>query len=119
MTRGMSEIIRFGMALGARFETFMGLSGFGDLIVTCTSMHSRNRRFGMLVGGGMDKTRAEGELGMVVEGIAATKAAHKLAEDLGVEMPIVNAVYSVLFEGSSVESCVSALMNRPVKIENS
>ena len=118
MTRGMSEIIRFGVAFGAKFETFMGLSGFGDLIVTCTSMHSRNRRFGMMVGGGMDKTRAEGELGMVVEGISATKAAYELSKKIGVEMPIVNAAYSVLFENNSVESCVSSLMKRPVKIEN-
>lgn len=118
MTRGMSEIIRFGMAHGARLETFMGLSGFGDLIVTCTSMHSRNRRAGILIGKGKSVYEAQNELGMVVEGISATKAAFALAKKMNVEMPIVSSVYSVLFENNSIESCVAALMNRPMKSES-
>jgi glycerol-3-phosphate dehydrogenase (NAD(P)+) len=119
MTRGMSEIIRFGIALGAKFETFMGLSGFGDLIVTCTSIHSRNRRAGILIGKGKSAGEAQSELSMVVEGISASKAVYELAKRLNVDMPIVNAVYSVLFENNSIENCVCTLMNRPMKKENS
>ena len=118
MTRGMAEIIRFGVAMGARFETFMGLSGFGDLIVTCTSMHSRNRRCGILIGKGKSTADAQREIGMVVEGISATKAAFMLSREMNVEMPIVNAVYSVLFENNSIKTAVYGLMNRPMKNEN-
>ncbi len=118
MTRGMSEIIRFGTALGARSETFMGLSGFGDLIVTCTSMHSRNRRAGILIGQGKSAAEAESELKMVVEGIGAAKAVFNLAKTMNIEMPIVSAVYSLLFENNSIENCVCSLMSRPMKTEN-
>jgi glycerol-3-phosphate dehydrogenase (NAD(P)+) len=118
MTRGMAEIIRFGTALGANLETFMGLSGFGDLIVTCTSMHSRNRRAGILIGKGMSIDGAKKEIGMVVEGISATRAAYGLAKKLNIDMPIVNAVYSVFFENESVENAVFSLMKRPMKSEN-
>lgn len=117
MTRGLSEMIRLGVAMGARHETFMGLSGMGDLIVTCTSMHSRNRRAGILIGQGHSAKDAEASLGMVVEGIRAARAAFLLKEKHGVEMPIVDAAYRLLFEGAKTADCVRALMGRPLKSE--
>lgn len=117
MTRGMAEIARLGVSMGARKETFFGLTGMGDLIVTCTSMHSRNRRAGILIGQGMTAEKAMSEVKMVVEGIPATIAAYELAKDYNVDMPIVNAIYGVLFEGKNVRESVSGLMNRPKKNE--
>ena len=117
MTRGLSEMIRLGVAMGARHETFMGLSGMGDLIVTCTSMHSRNRRAGMLIGKGYTAREAEESVGMVVEGIRAAAAAYRLKERYMVDMPIVDAAYRLLFEGAKTEDCVRALMGRPLKNE--
>ncbi|MBQ3054080.1 MAG: NAD(P)H-dependent glycerol-3-phosphate dehydrogenase [Clostridia bacterium] len=117
MTRGMAEISRLGVKLGANRETFFGLSGMGDLIVTCTSMHSRNRRAGILIGQGKTAQEAIDEVKMVVEGVPAAIAAYKLAKNCGVEMPITSAVYSVICEGKDARECVTSLMTRPKKSE--
>ena len=117
MTRGMTEMARLGVALGGRKETFAGLSGMGDLIVTCTSMHSRNRRGGVLVGQGKSVEEAMKEVGATVEGYYAALSAHQLAEKAGVEMPICECAYRVLYEGHSVQEVVGALMSRNKKRE--
>lgn len=117
MTRGLSEMIRLGIVLGAKHETFMGLSGMGDLIVTCTSMHSRNRRAGILIGQGQTAKEAEAAVGMVVEGIRTAYAAYALKERHGVDMPIVEAAYHLLCNEATTEECVRALMGRPMKNE--
>ena len=117
MTRGMTEMARLGVALGGRKETFAGLSGMGDLIVTCTSMHSRNRRCGILVGQGKSVEGAMKEVGATVEGYYAALSAHQLAEKAGVEMPICECAYRVLYEGHSVQEVVGALMSRNKKRE--
>ena len=112
MTRGLTEIARLGVALGGRRETFAGLAGVGDLIVTCTSMHSRNRRCGILIGQGMPVEQAVEEIGAVVEGYYAAQTARTLAEKAGVEMPITEAAYQVLYHGKDVRSVVGELMGR-------
>ena len=117
MTRGLTEIARLGVSMGARLETFFGLTGMGDLIVTCTSVHSRNRRAGILIGQGKTPEEAVNEVKMVVEGIPATIAAYELAKEHKIEMPIVNATYRVLFKGENVNDCISGLMKRPMKNE--
>lgn len=117
MTRGISEITRLGIAMGAKMTTFAGLTGVGDLIVTCTSMHSRNRRAGILIGQGKTKDEAMAEVNMVVEGVYATKEAYKLAKKYDVEMPITQEVYSVLFEGKKAKDAVFDLMTRDRKNE--
>lgn len=118
MTRGIVEIARLGTAMGAKPETFYGLSGIGDLIVTCTSMHSRNRRAGILIGQGKTCEEATNEVKMVVEGVKTCRAAKELADKLGVEMPIVNEAYKVLFENLPAKDTVSNLMNRTKKHES-
>lgn len=117
MTRGMAEIIRIGEKMGAQTDTFYGLTGMGDLIVTCTSMHSRNRRCGILIGQGKSMEEATKEVGMVVEGIKATKAFFELAKKHNVEMPITDAVHQVLFEDVTPKEAVFNLMNRELKRE--
>ncbi len=117
MTRGISEIARLGVAMGAKATTFVGLSGIGDLIVTCTSMHSRNRRAGILIGQGKTCDEAMKEVNMVVEGVYATKEAYKLAKKYNVEMPITEEIYGVLFEGKSAKDTVGNLMSRSRKNE--
>lgn len=117
MTRGMAEIIRIGEKMGAQTDTFYGLTGMGDLIVTCTSMHSRNRRCGILIGQGKSMEEATKEVGMVVEGIKATKAFFELAKKHSVEMPITDAVHQVLFEDVTPKEAVFNLMNRELKRE--
>lgn len=117
MTRGMSEIIRIGVKLGGKRETFSGLTGIGDLIVTCTSMHSRNRRAGILIGQGVAAQDAVKEIGMVVEGINACKAFYELKERLGVSMPITDVLYNVLFNGKASKDAVQDLMKRSKKDE--
>ena len=113
MTRGLTEIARLGVALGARKETFAGLAGVGDLIVTCTSMHSRNRRAGILIGQGKTAQQAMDELGgAVVEGYYAAASAKQLAERAGVEMPITAGAYEVLYEGGDPHSVLERLMAR-------
>ncbi len=118
MTRGLVEMKRLGVSLGADAETFNGLSGIGDLIVTCTSMHSRNRRAGILIGQGKSLNEAQEEVGMVVEGVKSCRAAKELADKMGVEMPIVSEVYKILFEGETVQDAVMRLMVRTKKSES-
>lgn len=118
MTRGLTEIARLGVALGAKQETFAGLSGVGDLIVTCTSMHSRNRRAGILIGQGRDVKAAMEEVGAVVEGYYATEAGYQLAKRTGVSMPITEAMYHVLYEGASAQEAIGLLMGRARKRES-
>ena len=118
MTRGIVEMARLGAAMGAKPETFNGLSGIGDLIVTCTSMHSRNRRAGILIGQGKTAEEAQKEVKMVVEGVKTCKAAYELSQKTGVEMPIVNEAYKVLFDGESPKEAVKNLMVREKKHES-
>lgn len=117
MTRGIHEITRLGVKMGARAETFAGLSGIGDLIVTCTSRHSRNRRFGKLIGEGVAVDEAIRSVGMVVESYYATESAKKLAERFGVDMPIVNECYDILYCGGRVDEKIRSLMCRSMKDE--
>ena len=117
MTRGLTEIARLGRAMGAAKETSAGLAGVGDLIVTCTSMHSRNRRAGILIGQGKSPEEAMQEVGAVVEGYYAAKSAWLLAQRQGVDMPIVQAAYSVLYEGISAKEAVQSLLLRQRKAE--
>lgn len=112
ITRGIYEIARLGMKMGGSFETFCGLSGIGDLIVTCASMHSRNRRAGILIGQGCTMQEAMDQVQMVVEGVYSAKAGLKLAEQYDVPMPIVTEVNQVLFEGKSARDAVNDLMLR-------
>ncbi len=112
MTRGMTEMARLGVALGGKKETFAGLSGMGDLIVTCTSMHSRNRRCGILIGQGTPVQEAISQVGATVEGYFAAFSAHQLSQRLGVEMPICDCAYGVLYEGRPVQDVVERLMTR-------
>lgn len=118
MTRGMTEMARLGLAMGAKLSTFSGLSGMGDLIVTCTSRHSRNRRAGILLGQGKTAEEAQREVGMVVEGVYAAKEAYAIANELGVEMPITQQAYRLLFEGVSAKEAVEALMHREKRHES-
>lgn len=118
ITRGITEIARLGTAMGGKFETFCGLSGIGDLIVTCASMHSRNRRAGILIGQGKTMEEAMAEVKMVVEGVYSAKAAKALAEKYHVELPIIEQVNEVLFNGKSVAVAVKDLMIRDKKIEH-
>ena len=117
MTRGISEMGRLGVELGANPNTFYGLSGIGDLIVTCTSMHSRNRRAGILLGQGKSLDEAIAEIGMVVEGVKTTKSAYKLSEKIGIEMPITDEIYNVLYNNENVKESVNKLMLRDKKHE--
>lgn len=118
MTRGLVEMTRLGVAMGAKAETFSGLSGIGDLIVTCTSMHSRNRRAGILIGQGMSVAEAQKTVNMVVEGVRSCKAAKELADRKGVEMPIITEAYNVLFNDKHPEDAIKALMTRSKKNES-
>lgn len=118
ITRGIAEIGRLGMAMGGKFETFSGLSGIGDLVVTCASMHSRNRRAGILIGQGKTYQEAMDEVHMVVEGVYSAKAALKLAQKYEVEMPIVQAVNDILFNNKAPGDALNDLMLRNKKIEN-
>ena len=118
MTRGLTETARLGVALGAKKETFTGLAGVGDLIVTCTSMHSRNRRAGILIGQGKDAQTAMREVGAVVEGYYAAKSAYELGKAKGIDMPITEAAYKVLYEGMDVKQAFLGLMNRQRKAES-
>ena len=116
MTRGLHEIERLGAALGARANTFAGLTGLGDLIVTCTSMHSRNRRAGILIGQGVNPAKAVEQVG-TVEGYACCAAAYGLAQRYEIEMPLTAALYQILFEEANVREVVLGLMDRPKRHE--
>jgi len=118
MTRGLTEMARLGISMGASRESFSGLAGVGDLIVTCTSRHSRNCRAGTLIGSGMTVEEALEKSGGVVEGYYAAKAVHELAQKQGVEMPIINAAYAVLYEGHSAQDVLLTLMQRQRRAES-
>ena len=117
MTRGMREISRLGVKMGAKEETFNGLTGIGDLIVTCTSMHSRNRRAGILIGQGYTLDETIEKVRMVVEGVYSTKAVYELAQKYNVDMPIVNEAYNVLYNSKNPKQAVLDLMKREKKDE--
>ena len=117
MTRGLAEIARLGVACGADAATFSGLSGVGDLIATCTSRHSRNRRAGLEIAKGRSIAEIQTESGMVIEGVRATAAAWQLARTAGIEMPITEALHRVLYEGASPRLAVTELMTRSQKHE--
>ena len=117
MTRGLTEIARLGRKMGGNPLTFAGLTGMGDLIVTCTSVHSRNWRAGNMLGKGHSLEEVLESMGMVVEGVRTTKVAHELAEKMEVEMPITAALYDVLFNGNNVKDAVGSLMGRVRKHE--
>lgn len=118
MTRGLAEMARLGVALGGKQESFTGLAGVGDLIVTCCSMHSRNRRCGILIGQGKPVDEAIKEIGAVVEGYYAAANARALALKAGVEMPIAQAAYEVLYEGRDAHTVVTDLMSRSKRAEH-
>jgi glycerol-3-phosphate dehydrogenase (NAD(P)+) len=117
ITRGLAEMMRLGVKLGAVRETFMGLAGLGDLVLTCTDNQSRNRRFGMALGQGRSTSQAQAEIHQVVEGLPAASAIHAVAQRLGVDMPICREVYRVMHEGKPVRAAVQALMEREVRSE--
>ena len=118
MTRGITEIARLGVRFGASEKTFSGLTGLGDLIVTCTSMHSRNRRCGILIGQGVDPKEATERIGMVVEGMSTTEAAYELARVAGIEMPITECIYNVIKGRIEAKDAVDRLMTREKKHES-
>jgi glycerol-3-phosphate dehydrogenase (NAD(P)+) len=117
ITRGLVEMTRLGLALGARKDTFMGLSGMGDLVLTCTDDESRNRRFGLALAAGQTAAEARDTIGQVVEGYYAAKAVYEVAQRLGVDMPIVEQIYHVVHEGAAPTEAVRALMSRPITPE--
>ena len=118
ITRGLAEMVRLGVALGAKQETLMGLAGLGDLVLTCTDDQSRNRRFGRALASGKPIDQAIAEIGQVVEGYYAAKAVHTVAKKLGVDMPICEHVYQVLYEGMPIPDVVQSMLNREVSSEN-
>ena len=117
ITRGLVEMTRLGVALGAKRETFMGLAGLGDLVLTCTDDQSRNRRFGLLLAAGKSAEDALAEIGQVVEGYLAARAVHGVAARQHVDMPICDGIYRLLYEGLPAREVVKALMSRPIKAE--
>ena len=119
VTRALAEMTRLGTALGGRLETFSGLSGVGDLIVTCFSEHSRNHRVGLALGGGKTLDEAVAALGMVAEGVPNTLSIHEAARRVGVRTPIIDSVFSVLYEGKSVPLAMKDLLSRDPRPEHS
>ena len=117
ITRGIAEIQRLGSMLGAKPQTFTGLTGLGDLVVTCTSQHSRNRRLGEAIGRGATLDEITASMSMVAEGVRTTKAVYHMAKRLGIEMPITEAVYAILFGGEQPADAVQELMTRSAKQE--
>ena len=117
LTRGLTEIARLGVAMNGNRETFYGLSGLGDLLVTCLSEHSRNRKAGKLIGAGKTLEETKQEVGMTIESIDNIDVAYELAKKYNIEMPIVNAVYDVLYNGLKPEKAVQMLMTRDKKSE--
>ncbi|MBQ7624694.1 MAG: NAD(P)-dependent glycerol-3-phosphate dehydrogenase [Clostridia bacterium] len=118
MTRGIAEMSRLGVCLGGKAHTFAGLSGVGDLIVTCISQHSRNRRAGLMIGSGVKPEDALKRVGAVVEGYYATKAVHELVKEKDIELPICGAMYELLFEGKPLADVMNSLLTRDKKPEN-
>ena len=117
ITRGLAEMMRLGVALGAQKDTFMGLTGLGDLVLTCTDDQSRNRRFGLALAAGKSSEAAQREIGQVVEGVLAAKAVCAVAAAYGVEMPIAVQINRVIYDGAPPRDAVAALMNRSIKAE--
>src|SRR6185436_1661682 len=117
ITRGLTEIVRLGVALGAQAETFMGLAGLGDLVLTSTDNQSRNRRFGLALAAGKTVQQALEEIGQVVEGYTAARAVHSVAVREKVDMPIVAGIYRVLYENQPARDVVKDLMTRPIRPE--
>jgi glycerol-3-phosphate dehydrogenase (NAD(P)+) len=117
ITRGLTEMVRLGVALGASRETFMGLAGLGDLVLSCTDDQSRNRRFGLLLAQGNNIDQARAQIGQVVEGVHAARAVRAVAQREQVEMPLCEGVYRVLYEGLPADEVVRALMRRPIRAE--
>lgn len=117
ITRGLAEISRLGSTMGAELSTFMGMTGLGDLVLTCTDNQSRNRRFGILLGQGIDIKEAEKQIGQVVEGYLNTKEVYTLAQRTGVEMPIVEQIYQILYCGKNITEAANALLSRTLKDE--
>ena len=117
ITRGLVEMTRLGVALGARRETLMGLAGLGDLVLTCTDDQSRNRRFGLLLAAGRTPQVALAEIGQVVEGYLAARAVHAVSHREGVDMPICEGIYRLLYEGLPAREVVKSLLSRPIKAE--
>jgi glycerol-3-phosphate dehydrogenase (NAD(P)+) len=117
VTRGLMEMTRLGLALGAQKDTFMGLSGMGDLVLTCTDNQSRNRRFGLALAKGNNVKDARKAIGQTVEGYYAARAVHDVAVKLGIDMPIVTEIYKVIYDGKSPQDAVVSLMRRPVTPE--
>ena len=118
ITRGLVELMRLGTALGAKRETFMGLACMGDLVLTCTDNLSRNRRMGLALAGGKTVEEAQQEIQQVVEGVLAAQAVKEVADELGIEMPICEQVYKILYEGTSPQEALQSLMTRQLKPEN-
>jgi glycerol-3-phosphate dehydrogenase (NAD(P)+) len=117
ITRGLAEMMRLGVKLGALRETFMGLAGLGDLVLTCTDDQSRNRRFGMALGRGQSPTQAQSAIHQVVEGVPAARAVHDVAERHKVDMPICREIYAIMYEDKPVRAAAQALMGREVRSE--
>ncbi|MGX2029228.1 MULTISPECIES: NAD(P)H-dependent glycerol-3-phosphate dehydrogenase [Methylocaldum] len=117
ITRGLAEMMRLGLALGGKPETFMGLAGVGDLILTCTDNQSRNRRFGLGLGKGLPREQVAAEIGQEIEGILTTKVIYQLAQSLGIEMPITEQTYKILYEGLAPLEAVNNLLLREQKPE--
>jgi glycerol-3-phosphate dehydrogenase (NAD(P)+) len=118
ITRGLAEMMRLGLALGAQRDTFMGLAGLGDLVLTCTDDHSRNRRVGLAIGRGENFVAAERNIQQVVEGVPAARAVYAVAAKTGVDMPICTEVYRVMYEDKPVREAVAALMGRGKRAES-
>jgi glycerol-3-phosphate dehydrogenase (NAD(P)+) len=117
MTRGIAEMVRLGRKMGAKDSTFSGLAGIGDLITTCISRHSRNRRMGELIANGLSLEQALGQMTMVAEGVETARSAYALSQKIGIEMPITTEVYKALFEGKPVKEAARDLMTRETKPE--
>jgi glycerol-3-phosphate dehydrogenase (NAD(P)+) len=117
ITRGLAEMMRLGVALGAQKDTFMGLAGLGDLVLTCTDDQSRNRRFGLALAAGKGAEQAQREIGQVVEGVLAARAVNAVARNFNVEMPIAEQICKVIYEGAPAREAVAALMGRAIKRE--
>ena len=117
INRGLVEMMRLGVALGARRETFMGLAGMGDLVLTCTDNLSRNRRMGLAIASGKTVEEAQEDIQQVVEGVKAAEAVHEVAQERAIEMPICHEVYRILYESASPREAVTALMRRELKSE--
>jgi glycerol-3-phosphate dehydrogenase (NAD(P)+) len=117
ITRGLTEIMRLGVAMGAEPATFSGLSGLGDLVLTCTGNLSRNRNVGLKLGKGERLADIVGEMQMVAEGVKTTKSGYELARKMGIEMPILEQVYAILYQGKTCDQAVRELLRRELKVE--